>query len=230
MSASLVTVFRERYSLRGVLTWLLVLAAVLLVTETPATTLGIAGSFLLLELMGVARTLPGVDERWLTGGFAVLASIASGVWLWLTLAGSVTRSDVLLPALAVAGSLWLLLDARADFVQGQPTEDTSAYDDMTAAEAMLISQHSRLVVESLQNGPKTVSELADACDLTPSRVRDVIEVVGDSGAIYAVDPAAEQSRYALDEGKLGLTGLGRQARSGTSNLLRRFARPFVELF
>jgi hypothetical protein len=37
---------------------------------------------------------------------------------------------------------------------------------MSASEMMLVMNHAHLVVEELKQEPKTVAELADACDLT----------------------------------------------------------------
>ena len=134
---------------------------------------------------------------------------------------------------AVGGGLWLLLDTRADFVQGRRFDRAADPDDLSSREAMLLVQHAALVADRLDEGPKTVPELAAACDLTESRVRDTIEIAGHDGAIYPVDdPGADEDadgepRYALDDRKMGFSGLGRQAAGGLSGLARRLVRPFV---
>jgi len=58
---------------------------------------------------------------------------------------------------------------------------------MSASEVMLVMNHAHLVVEELKQGPKTVTELADACNLTESRIREVLDFGTDDGMIYPVD-------------------------------------------
>ena len=95
---------------------------------------------------------------------------------------------------------------------------------------MLLTQHAHLVGNALREEPKTVSELAAACDLTESRVREAISIAGDGGTIYPVDPGAVDPRYALDEGNMGASGVGRLAAGGARRLFRRLLRPFVDQF
>lgn len=44
-----------------------------------------------------------------------------------------------------------------------------------SSELFLSMQVSHLVAEALNDGPKTVPELADACDMTESRVRETLD-------------------------------------------------------
>ena len=90
---------------------------------------------------------------------------------------------------------------------------------------MLVMNHAHLVVEELKQEPKTVAELANACDLTESRVREALDVGTDDGMIYRVDSERDDGgeRYALDESKVGSVAF---VRSNGKRILRRLARPF----
>ncbi|MXR50466.1 hypothetical protein GRX03_02445 [Halovenus sp. WSH3] len=227
---SVLAALRRRFSARSVVVWVATLAVVYLLTESYDILAGVAIAVAIREGIELLRGLPGVDERWVKVGFGVLVTAGSTAWLWLEHAQSGTTVRLLVPGLAVAAGLWLILDARADFVQGRRLDTGGADDDLSSAEAMLVTQHTSLVADELRRGPKTVDELAEACDLTPSRIRDVIDIAGQDGAIYAVDPDAERPRYALDEEKMGLSGLGRQAAGGVTGVVRRLVRPFTEGF
>jgi hypothetical protein len=135
----------------------------------------------------------------------------------------------LLPVLAVLGGCWLLLDARADFVQGRRLTGPDEFEDLDGGEAMLVMQHLRLVAEELEDAPKTVPEIAAGCDLTESRVRQALELAGRDDTIYPVGDE-EPRRYALDQQKLGLSGVSRQAAGGVTGILRRLVRPLVDQF
>jgi len=110
----------------------------------------------------------------------------------------------------------------ADFADSTSSDEP---DDMSASEVMLVMNHAHLVVEELKQGPKTVTELADACNLTESRIREVLDFGTDDGMIYPVDTDTSDTtkRYALDESKVG--GLA-FVRSNGKRILRRLARPF----
>lgn len=230
MPSETLAILRNRFSLRGAILWVPTLAIVYVVADSYEVIVGILIGFLFIEGMDLLRDLPGVDERWVKAGFAVLLGVASTAWLWLEVMESTAVPDLLFPVLAVAASLWLILDARADFVQGRRLDTGEEFDDLSSAEAMLVMQHASLVADELEAEPKTVDELAEACDLTVSRVEDVIDLVGQDGTIYPVDPDAAEPRYALDEQKMGLSGFGRKAAGGLTELLDRLARPFVEGF
>jgi hypothetical protein len=228
MIREIVTATRQRVSVTTVVLWMLSLGAVYYFTENFALVAGLTTAYLFTGGLDLLGDVPGVDERWLKAAMALVVGGISALWLWVEL--SSTAEDAWLPALALVGSLWLALDVRADFVQGRHLDRTDEFDDLSSAEAMLVIQHGNLVADKLQAEPMTVEQLADACDLTASRVEDVIDLCGHDGSIYPVDPDAEQPRYALDEQKMGLSGLGRQAAGGLSGLLSRFVRPFTEQF
>jgi len=213
---------RRNVSLFEATLTLLFLGVVYAVTDDPAVTLGIFAGFLLVVAFERAQSLPAVDERWLKAALGVFAAACGGAMLWL--ARPLSGLDPALPSVFVLCGAWLLLDARADFAQGRRREALDR-DDIGSGEAMLVMQHLRLVADELEDGPKTVPELADACDLTEPRVRQAIEVVRDDGTVYPVDGDADRPRYALDERKVGLSGLGWQAAGGLRGLVRRLLRP-----
>ncbi len=228
MHSALWAALRRRVSLRTGLLWILSLAVVYFFTTNLSMVIGIAAAYLFVGTTDLLADVPGVDERWVKTGFAVFLGAASTGWLWYTLFAA--DGQAWLPLAAVVVSLWLVLDVRADFVQGRRLDSPDEFEDMTSAEAMLVMQHAHLVVQTLQDEPMTVLELATACDLTPSRVEDVIDVASEDGTIYPVDPDTDEPRYAVDERKLGASGLGRQAVGGLSGLLARIARPLTDQF
>jgi len=210
--------------------YLLTVAAVLVITDDVAIVLGVTGAILFTEFVDTLQDVPGVDERWAKAALGTLVTVGSTGWLWVEFQGAVATDQLLVPALAVLGGCWLVLDARADFVQGRRLGCSDAFDEMDAGEAMLIMQHMRLVAEALEDGPKSIPAIASECDLTESRVQQAIELAGRDDTIYPVDTDGDPRRYALDQRKMGLTGVGQQAASGVTGLLRRFVRPFVDQF
>lgn len=231
--------FERRLSVRGVFKWALLLGGLYAVTGNASLVAGILTAVVITEAVDVLNAVPGVDERWVKAGFAVVFLAISGVWLWADLREPTSDGFVWVPVVAVGGALWLLLDTRADFVQGRrggEANGTDDLDELSSREAMLLIQHTSLVADHLREGPKTIPELAVECDLTESRVRDAIEIAGDDGTVYPVDdPGADedadsQPRYAVDDRKLGVGGFGRQAAGGLSGLARRLVRPFVSQF
>lgn len=228
MHPELLAAVRRRLSLRTGVLWLLSLAVVYYFTSNLAMVVGIATAYLFVGTTDLLADLPGVDERWVKAGFAVTLGAASTAWLWYTL--FVTGGQAWLPLAAVVASVWFIFDVRADFVQNRRLDTSEGFEDLTSTEAMLVMQHAHLVVQTLQDEPMTVPELATACDLTASRVEDVIDIASEDGTIYPVDPDAEQPRYAVDDQQLGVSGLGRQAVGGFSGLLGRVVRPFTDQF
>lgn len=227
---SIIDAVRRRFSVSGVVGWALALGLVYALTDNPGTVLGIALAFLLTEPMDLLRDHPSVDERWVKAGAGALLAVGATVWLALELGGSAVPEDLLFPVLGVLAGIWLVLDARVDFREGRRFEGVENADDLDAGEAMVVMQHARLIGNELEAGPRTVPELAKACDLTESRVREAIEIAGDDGTIYPVDPEAEQPRYALDERRMGASGLGLLAVGGLRDLAARLARPVLGQF
>ena len=77
----------------------------------------------------------------------------------------------------------------------------------------------------MKQEPRTVAELADACDLTESRVCEALKVGTEDGMIYRVNAGTSEDgkRYVLDESKVG--GLA-FVRSNGKHVPRRLVRPF----
>jgi len=176
-----------------------------------------------VEATSILRETPTVDSRWVGVGLGAFITVASLAWLgWELTATTGTGGPVWFPALTALIGVWFLFDARADFADSTSSDEP---DDMSASEVMLVMNHAHLVVEELKQGPKTVTELADACNLTESRIREVLDFGTDDGMIYPVDTDTSDTtkRYALDESKVG--GLA-FVRSNGKRILRRLARPF----
>lgn len=228
MPGSILPLVRQRVDAMSALKWAVLLGGIYAITRNVSLVLGLLTMVLVTETVDVLETHPAVDERWVKVGLGGFLLVASGVWLWGTLQEPPATSGLWLPVVAIGGSLWVLLDARADFVQGRRVEPSAAIDEMDAAEAMVVMQHAQLIGRSLSEEPKTVDELAVDCDLTVSRVREAIDVVG-HGPIYPVDDA-DEPRYAIDDRQMGATGIGRLAAGGLGRLLGRLLRPFRTLF
>lgn len=220
----------QRVDAVSILKWGLVMGLIYGLTKNGALIAGLLTAFLVTETVDILEPHPAVDERWVKVGLGGVLLFASAVWLWAELREPTAARSLWLPVVAIGGSLWVLLDARADFVHGRRFSDPEPDDEPSASEAMLVMQHAQLVAKALQAGPKTVDELAAACDLTESRIREVIEITGRDGTIYPVDREAEEPRYALDDRKMGLSGFGRQTAGGLTTVFRRLLRPFVDQF
>ncbi|AGB16244.1 hypothetical protein Halru_1637 [Halovivax ruber XH-70] len=225
MISALVRTARDRLTIRHVLGYVAAVAIVYGISQNASLVLGIATAFVITEAMAVVREAPGIDGRWAGVGIGLFITGISLVWFAYEYV--VPASDGLLwfPALTAGVGVWFLLDARRDFVEDRRRDGTQPADDMTSSEAMLVMSHAHLVSTELESGPKTVPELAAACDLTESRVREVIDVVGDDGTIYPLEESAadDATRYALDESKVGA---GAFVRSIVGPAARRLVRPF----
>jgi hypothetical protein len=229
MPSSIFAALRKRISVVSAVGYVLMVGAVFAFTDDVALVLVVTGAVLATEVVDTLRDVPSVDERWAKAILGGLLTAGSAGWLLVVLRGSAATERLVLPVLAVIGGCWLLLDARADFVQGRRLTGPDDFEDLEAGEVMLVMQHMRLVAEQLEDGPKTVPEIAVGCDLTESRVRQALDLAGRDDTIYPVGDE-EPRRYALDQRKLGLTGVGRQAAGGVTGILRRLVRPLVDQF
>lgn len=212
---------RCRLTIRNVLIMAVGLTLVYAVTSDVGTVVGIALGIIVLEVIQSLGETRSVPDRWIGTGVGIVVTVVSLVWLGYELtAASDTGGPAWFPALTTLVGLWFLLDART----GGQTYGDEHDEEMGFTEFMTVINHSSLVVEELKEGPKTVGELADACDLTESRIREALDVGTDNGVIYKVNnDDLEEDRYALDESMLGPVAF---VRLNGKRLLSRLARPF----
>jgi len=169
MDASIGRTARDHLTGRYVLSLVAFLALVYGVTQDLEMVFAIALGLAFVETISILRETPTVDSRWVGVGLGAFITVASLAWFaWELTAAAGTGGPVWFPAVTSLIGVWFFLDARKDFADGA---NSHAPDDMDASEMMLVMNHGHLVVEELKHGPKTVLELADACDLTESRVR-----------------------------------------------------------
>lgn len=223
MEPNIIQTARERITIRYVLSVVAFLALIYGFTRDVETVLIITLGFAFIETLSILRETPSIDSRWVgigLGTFITVVSLAWGAYELTAAAG--TGGPVWFPALTTLVGVWFFFDARKDFAVGT---DSYTPDDMTTSEMMLVMNHAHLVVEELKQEPKTVVELAEACDLTESRVREALDVATDNGMVYQVDAGSSDDfeRYALDESKVGSAAF---VRSNGKRIARRLARPF----
>lgn len=217
---------RDRVTVRHVLGFVAVLAVVYGVTRNESLLLGLATAFVVTEALAIVREAPSVDGRWAGVGVGVVVTVLSLVWFAYEYAVvPESTGPVWFPLLTAAIGVWFLLDARRDFFEGRRRDGTGPADDMTSGDVMVVMSHAHLVAQELQSGPKTVPELAEACDLTESRVREAIDRAGDDGPFYPVadESPDDPTRYAIDESKVGGVAF---VRANVGRVARRLVRPF----
>ena len=213
---------RKQLTVRHVLTIIAFLAIVYGVTRDVNTLIAVVIALGLTETIQILKDTPSIDNRWIHVGIGMFVAAGSLVWVGYEFTGAATTGGpAWFPGLTFLAGVWILLDARRDFVEGQ---DSDPHQDLEASEVMLILNHAHLVAEELKSGPKTVPELARECDLTESRVHDVLEFATDDRMIYRVDDSESgPERYALDESKVGGVAF---VRSNGKRIVRRLLRPF----
>ena len=81
MPSSLTARVTQRVSLRTLLLYLLVAGGVVAFTGNVALVAGLATAFLIVETRQVLIDTPGIDNRWVTVGLAVVLLAVSLVWL-----------------------------------------------------------------------------------------------------------------------------------------------------
>ena len=238
MPSTAVARLTQRVSLRAILWYVLVAGGVILVTGNLALVAGLASAFFVTETRRFLIETPGVDDRWVTVGLAVVLLAVSLVWLAAELRQPAALRTLWAPVAAILGGLWLLLDARVDLVSDQSRGSSDPVDDLDSGVFLLRMLRVNRIADTLESGPKTVPEIAAASDLTESQVRAAIEFAGDDGPIVRVDDDAtgpesptdladDVPRYALDTRQLGVSGVGRMVAGGLVRVLRRLARPLL---
>ncbi|WP_147441192.1 hypothetical protein [Halorubrum sp. Atlit-26R] len=162
------------------------------------------------ESAELANPLPGLDERHFRLALGLVVVAAGGVAYW-------AQGDTTVAAVGVGVGGWLLLDALYSLQEGiRSDEDEMA--DADSSEVFLSMQVGHLVAEELKDGPKTVSELADACDMTESRVREALDYHEQADTAYS-----DGGQWYLDESKIGTWAF---VKDNTWRALVRFLRPF----
>lgn len=158
----------------------------------------------------LARPLSGLDERHFRLALGLVAVAAGGVAFW-------AQGDTAVAAVGVGGGGWLLLDALYSLREGIRSSD-DGMADADSSEVFLSMQVGHLVAEELKDGPKTVSELADVCDMTESRVREALDYHEQADTAYS-----DGGQWHLDESN---TGAWAFVRDNTRRALARIFRPF----
>jgi hypothetical protein len=162
------------------------------------------------ESAELARLLPGLDERHFRLVLGLVAAAAGGVAYW-------AQGDATVAAVGVGGGSWLVLDAFHSLREGLLSGDDEMAE-VDSSEVFLSMQVGHLVAEELKHGPKTVPELADACDMTESRVREALDYHEQANTAYR-----EGGQWHLEESKIGTWAF---VRDNTQRALARFFRPF----
>jgi len=157
----------------------------------------------------LARPLPGLDERHFRLTLGLIAVAASGVAYW-------AQGDATVAAVGVSGGGWLMLDALYSLREGiRSGGDRSA--DADSSEVFLSMQVGHLVAKELRDGPKTVPEIADGCDMTESRVREALDYHKQADTAYR-----DGDQWHLNESNVGAWAF---VRDNTRLALIRFLRP-----
>ncbi|WP_135536894.1 hypothetical protein [Halostella pelagica] len=162
------------------------------------------------ETVELARPLPGLDERDVRLTLGLVAMAAGGLAYWV-------QGDTTVAAVGVGGGGWLALDALYSLREGIRSNDDGMVE-ADSSEVFLSMQVGHLVAEELKDGPKTAPELADACDMTESRVREALEYHERADTAYR-----DGNQWHLDESKIGAWAF---VRDNTRRALARFFRPF----
>ncbi len=162
------------------------------------------------ESAELARLLPRLDERHFRLVLGLVAVAAGGVAYW-------AQGDATVAAVGVGGGSWLVLDVFHSLREGLRSGDDEMAD-VDSSEVFLSMQVGHLVAEELKHGPKTVPELADACDMTESRVREALDYHEQADTAYR-----EGGQWHLDESKIGTWAF---VRDNTRRALARFFHPF----
>ena len=163
---------------------------------------------LFAEVTDLSRALGDVDPR---HARAALGAVLLGVG-----ALAAVRAEPVVAGTGFAVGGWIVLDAAYSLRSGvRPTADD---DDLGGREVMLSVQLSSLLADELKDGPKTVPELAAACDMTESRVRDTLDLMTRSDTVYR-----DGETWVLDESKVGPWAF---VRDNTRRVVARLVRPF----
>lgn len=212
---------REQFTLRHLLGVAVVFGVLAFVVELSRELLvGFAAALVVSEVVALLRDTPEIDQRYVRAGIGlavVAGSLAMGY-------GALTGESVALwlPTGLVVFGVWLVVDAAAALYRGSvPDAGTGREEELSSAEVMLLMSHAHLVSDELEDGPRTVPELAAACDLTESRVEETLEHLVDSGVVSAESGPGGRERYVLHEERTGVVAFLRQLLFGAVALATR---------
>lgn len=225
MDSDIVQTAREHYTLRRILSTTIFVLILYGITGSEGVLVGLVLAVVVGGGIDTLRKTPSIDSRWIGLGGGVIFTLSSLAWLGYEYTTTPeTGGAIWLPLLAVIGGVWMILDSRRNFVEGRQY-DSGPHDDMGMSKIMLVMNHANLIAEELKTGPKTVEELAEACDLTESRVREALDFITDDGTVYRVDDEMtdDSERYALNESMVGSVAF---IRTGGKRVVQRLTRPF----
>lgn len=198
MVEKLVDVIRREYSIYDLLLAGAFLVLLYTIIESAVVVAGIGIGLLVIALMNVVTKLPDVPSRSGRIARSAVLLIVSASWFVYGLAtGAGIENGI--PAILLVGAVWLVItEVRSDV-----TQEHTATEAVSSTEAMVQLQHTQLVIEELQRGPKTATELANDCDLTESRVKQALQILTDDDGVYVIDHDEGTPKYAVNESKLG---------------------------
>ena len=156
MPSTAVARLSDRLSARTLLVYLLAAGGVIVVTGNVALVVGLATAFLVVESRQFLIDTPGVDDRWVTVGLAVVVLAISLVWLATELRQPPLLRTLWAPVAAVLGGLWLLLDARVS--TASPTRSKPARRPSPRSPPTAISPNARCKRRS--NSPAATGRLS----------------------------------------------------------------------
>lgn len=215
MSQSLHAALRERLSVRKLVSFVALLVVFRVLFEMDWSTIVLVATMaVIFESFDLARVAPNLDERYL---LLVLGLLPLGIGVALLWTGENPPLGVLTTAVGA----WLLLDTAYNVRNGLHPGDASD-DDLSSRDALLLMQVGNLVAEELEDGPKTVDELVDACDMTETRIRDALEFHERAGTAHR-----DNGRWVLDESHIGPWAFVRDTTRRVGARLLRPLRLFV---
>lgn len=198
----------RQLTVRGIVGSLIALGVIAVVFDVSGPNIALfAVFFVLMTVINALEETPGVNHRIVSTGMLAVGIVCG---IYLTVAESLLVGGALT---VIAG--WLALDALYDLRHGiDRSDEHHEVNEMDYGEFMLTSQHGSLVVQALRERPMTVPEIAEATDLTESRVEEALSMMEETRVVNRFG-----NGYTVDERELGATGFVR-------GIVRRIGRPF----
>lgn len=215
MAQSFVQTLRTELGFENPIAFALVLASLFFATDVAWTTVA-AIPVTLIGLAALRAGLTSIGAPQYTSGIVVgsVVSVVCGV-------AAVVDGSWALGLLALAGG-WLCLDSLYDRRHGieRPRRTDDPMDDYSMREGMQFMADAGVIVEALRESPVSLTpvQIGDRTTLSVEEVESVLEDLDDDSVIEHVGT----DRYTVDERKLGVSGLARDAVS-------RLVRPLSAL-